>query len=146
MTAAWAVAAGGTVMFLGIVGWAYWVTQQLTDAVDAARDTNDMQAEERDILRAWWEQLADEADARAVVEPVTGPLPQVRPVRTDTAEAAALITPRAVTRRRYELQDPRERDFVTDLNLAHGVAILEDRIVEWRRGNQSRTGATRWAP
>jgi hypothetical protein len=117
--------AGQTVLFLAVCGYAWWAARLLAEAADsstqaaeralqaaadAQRTATDIR-EMRDLLRA----ALDEQEAQ-VGHPgehgslvTTGPIP---PVRTDTAEAQAVITPQAVISRTTgaEVAVPRSDD------------------------------------
>ena len=92
--------------FLATALFAWWLIGRADEAVananqaaehsmTAAQDANRVlnRADQLlDHLTEWWDQLADEADRREA-EPPTNP---IRRQRTDTEEAATVITPQAI--------------------------------------------------
>jgi hypothetical protein len=133
VSATWWLATAQTVVFLAACGWAYFVTIRVEDANDAARDTNELQAESTEILRAWWNDLAI-AESE---QPPTEPMRPVPHKRTDTAEVATVITPQAV------IGWHGDEGRVHDVSTARAAAEHEQRIRAWReRNEQVRTGST----
>jgi hypothetical protein len=108
MTATFWLTAGQTVVFLAVCGFAWWAARLIAEAADnsvqaaeqasrAARDAERTAAELRelqDALRTWLDQQRAHVGTREHQAPRGGA--SVGPVRTDTAEAHAVISPQAV--------------------------------------------------
>lgn len=98
------LATGQTVMFLGIVGWAWWASCRIEDLTEAAKtiqahseqaahratraaiDARTILDELRDesaILRTWWAAHSTPTDAPTQPQPVIGPdtVPQTQAIR-----------------------------------------------------------------
>lgn len=86
MTTTWLLSTAQTVIFLCVVGWAWWATNRIEDACEHAEQA----ADDADRLIDWWHRHYNQPDP----EPPTEPTPVVR---TDTNEVSTVITPQAVT-------------------------------------------------
>lgn len=139
MTVAFWLATGQTVVFLAVIGFAWWQIRLLVEACDAARDTNEMQRADSDVLHAWWNQCADWHNALLDgdrLEPADRqPTTAMPAVRTDTVE------------------EPIAASLIDDTALAWEMARIENQLHEWRqhsddsnppakRAGTSRKGAT----